>query len=114
MILFHEKTITSDSFPLGAMNNVVEGTVLGEIYITQFLPAAISKKCLGHGHRLEEVKSAMKMFFSSEGKVHRCVWDPNQPEKETFCEVAAEGLKAANGITTDPERKTFFVVGKPL
>jgi hypothetical protein len=108
--LVYERSIKSKLFPLGAMNNVVEGAFLGEVYITQWLPGPMSEKCKGHGNPIEEIKLTMNMLMRKMAKVHRCVWDPNRPKQEATCTVVADGFRIANGITSNPERKQIYVL----
>jgi ankyrin repeat protein len=108
--LVYERSVRSNSFPLGAMNAVVEGAFLGELYVTQWLPRAMSDQCIGNGGFITEMKMTLDMFFSKKTNVHRCVWDPEQLVKAATCDVVATGFHIANGITSDPDRKLIFVV----
>jgi hypothetical protein len=80
-------------------------------------------------HRFESLRLITLTFLSSAGllppstfhpagsSVVRCVWDSDNDDgsgdegggDEARCEVAVGGFVMANGITTDPERKTVFV-----
>jgi DNA-binding beta-propeller fold protein YncE len=108
--LVYERSIRSNSFPLGAMNAVVEGAFLGELYVTQWLSRAMSDQCIGNGGFIAEMKASLDMLLSKKTNVQRCLWDPEQPVKAAICDVVATGFRVANGITSDPDRKLIFVV----
>eukprot|EP00591_Stephanopyxis_turris_P014461 CAMPEP_0195538854 /NCGR_PEP_ID=MMETSP0794_2-20130614/49754_1 /TAXON_ID=515487 /ORGANISM="Stephanopyxis turris, Strain CCMP 815" /LENGTH=298 /DNA_ID=CAMNT_0040672865 /DNA_START=427 /DNA_END=1323 /DNA_ORIENTATION=- len=111
--LVYERSITSASFPLGAMNDVVEGAYLGELYVTQWLAGSIPEQCAGHESFVDALKVKINALFRRMSKVHRCVWDTEKPEDAARCSVVAEGFKGANGIASDPDKKQLFVIDAP-
>ena len=113
--LIYKRSIQSPTFPLGGMNDVVEGSYYGEIYVTQWLSHAIPDSCVGDENFYDETKRKVDTLFRKLTNVQRCLFDDNTNEsKGVYCHVVLDGFHGANGISKNPNNpNTYYVIDAP-